>query len=36
LVLFFKKELLAFFLLARLGYGPTIKAADGPILYRHG
>jgi hypothetical protein len=28
LVLFFKKELLAFFLLARLGYRSTIKAAD--------
>jgi hypothetical protein len=27
LVLFFKKELLAFFLLARLDYGSTIKAA---------
>jgi hypothetical protein len=27
LVLFFKKELLAFFLLAKLGYGSTIKAA---------
>jgi hypothetical protein len=27
LVLFFKKELLAFFFLARLGYGSTIKAA---------
>jgi hypothetical protein len=27
LVLFFKKELLAFFLLANLGYGSTIKAA---------
>jgi hypothetical protein len=27
LVLFFKKELLAFFLLAKLDYGSTIKAA---------
>jgi hypothetical protein len=28
LVLFFKKELLAVFLLARRGYGSTVKAAD--------